>query len=45
MKFALIGHPVSHSLSPVIHQAAYRELGVAHEYGLIDTATEADVGR
>jgi shikimate dehydrogenase len=43
MKFALIGHPVSHSLSPVIHQAAYRELGVEHEYGLIDVATEAEV--
>lgn len=43
MKFALIGHPVSHSLSPVIHQAAYRELGVAHEYGLIDAVTEAEV--
>lgn len=45
MKFALIGHPVSHSLSPVIHQAAYRELGVAHEYVLIDAATEGDVER
>lgn len=43
MKFALIGHPVSHSLSPVIHHAAYRELGVEHEYGLIDAASEADV--
>jgi len=43
MKFALMGHPVSHSLSPVIHQAAYRELGVEHEYGLIDAATEAEV--
>jgi shikimate dehydrogenase len=45
MKFALIGHPVSHSLSPVIHQAAYRELGLDHEYGLIDAETEADVDR
>ncbi|RYZ04155.1 MAG: shikimate dehydrogenase [Myxococcales bacterium] len=43
MKFALIGHPVSHSLSPVIHQAAYRELGVSHEYGLIDAPDEAAV--
>jgi shikimate dehydrogenase len=43
VKFALIGHPVSHSLSPVIHQAAYRELGEPHEYGLLDAATEADV--
>ncbi|HYQ18144.1 MAG TPA: shikimate dehydrogenase [Polyangiaceae bacterium] len=45
MKFALIGHPVSHSLSPVIHRAAYRELGLSHEYELIDCATEADVER
>lgn len=45
MKFALIGHPVSHSLSPVIHRAAYRELGLAHEYELIDAPTEADVAR
>lgn len=45
MKFALLGHPVSHSLSPVIHHAAYRELGQQHSYGLIDAATEADVAR
>lgn len=45
MKFALLGHPVAHSLSPVIHQAAYRELGVEHSYGLIDAASEADVAR
>ena len=45
MKFALLGHPVSHSLSPVIHQAAYRELGVSHEYGLIDAASEAEVAQ
>jgi shikimate dehydrogenase len=45
VKFALIGHPVSHSLSPVIHRAAYRELGLAHEYELIDAPTEAEVER
>jgi shikimate dehydrogenase len=43
VKFALVGHPVSHSLSPVIHQAAYRELGVAHEYKLIDAPSEAEL--
>jgi shikimate dehydrogenase len=43
VKFALIGHPVAHSLSPVIHRAAYRELGEAHDYVLIDAPTEADV--
>ena len=45
MKFALIGHPLSHSLSPAIHRAAYRELGLSHEYELIDAPTEADVDR
>jgi shikimate dehydrogenase len=45
VKFALIGHPVSHSLSPVIHRAAYRELGLSHEYQLIDAPMEADVDR
>lgn len=45
MKFALIGHPVAHSLSPVIHRAAYLELGQAHEYQLIDAPSEADVVR
>jgi shikimate dehydrogenase len=43
VKFALIGHPVSHSLSPVIHQAAYQELAESHEYALIDAPTAADV--
>jgi shikimate dehydrogenase len=43
VKFALIGHPVSHSLSPVIHRAAYRELGVEHEYELVDAANEVEV--
>lgn len=27
-RFAVVGSPVSHSLSPVLHRAAYRELGV-----------------
>jgi len=45
VKFGLIGHPVSHSLSPVIHAAAYRELGVEHRYELFDAPSEADVER
>ncbi len=45
MKFALIGHPVAHSLSPVIHRAAYRELGLVHEYELIDVPSEPDIAR
>ena len=45
MKFGLLGHPVAHSLSPVIHRAAYQELGQAHEYDLLDAPSEADVAR
>jgi shikimate dehydrogenase len=45
VKFALLGHPVAHSLSPVIHRAAYRELGQAHEYELLDTPSEVDLQR
>jgi shikimate dehydrogenase len=41
LKFLLVGHPVAHSLSPVIHRAAYRELGERHEYGLLDAEDEA----
>jgi shikimate dehydrogenase len=43
-RFVLIGHPVAHSLSPVIHQAAYRALGLDHRYELADCADEAAVG-
>lgn len=32
----LIGHPVKHSLSPVIHNAALRAHGIAGEYRLFD---------
>ena len=40
-RFVLIGHPVAHSLSPVIHHAAYRELGLSHRYELADCPDEA----
>ena len=29
-RFALLGHPLGHSLSPVIHQAAYDALDLEH---------------
>ena len=44
-RFVLMGHPVGHSLSPVIHQAAYRALGLPHRYELSDCPDEAAVGR
>ena len=39
-RYALIGHPVSHSLSPRIHAAFGAQCGVALEYGLIDVAPD-----
>ena len=36
MKAAVLGHPVSHSLSPTLHNAAYSALGLNHSYEAID---------
>ena len=44
-RFVLIGHPVGHSLSPVIHQAAYRALELPHRYEAVDCADEAAVAK
>lgn len=33
---AVLGHPVGHSLSPVLHRAAYAALGLAWTYDAID---------
>ncbi|MGO4957086.1 shikimate dehydrogenase family protein [Luteococcus sp. Sow4_B9] len=35
---AVIGHPAGHSLSPALHRAAYRELGLDWDYRAIDVA-------
>lgn len=42
-RFVLIGHPVGHSMSPSIHEAAYRAFGERHEYVLVDAPDEAAV--
>lgn len=39
-RYAVIGHPVSHSLSPRIHQAFARQAGIELEYGSIDCPPE-----
>lgn len=37
---AVIGHPISHSLSPVLHSAAYRALGLDWTYEAIDVTSD-----
>ena len=39
-RFAVIGHPVSHSLSPFIHARFGRQLGIELEYVAIDAAPD-----
>lgn len=43
LTFALLGHPVGHSVSPAIHEAAYRSFDLPHRYVLRDCPSEADV--
>jgi shikimate dehydrogenase len=37
---AVLGHPVAHSLSPVLHRTAYAELGLTWEYDRVDITPE-----
>ncbi|EYF05253.1 shikimate dehydrogenase [Chondromyces apiculatus] len=41
--FVLIGHPVRHSVSPVMHTAAFRALHLPHIYSAFDVPTEDDL--
>lgn len=36
MKFYLIGYPVRHSVSPPMHNAAFKELGMPHNYSSLE---------
>ncbi|KAK4057879.1 hypothetical protein OIO90_001098 [Microbotryomycetes sp. JL221] len=38
-KFYLFGTPIAHSKSPLIHNTAFKTLGMPHEYGLFETDT------
>ncbi len=40
VKFGLIGHPLGHSLSGIIHSAAMKSVGIEGEYLLFDTEPE-----
>ena len=44
-KFGIIGHPLSHSLSNVMHQAAFKECGLEGTYDVLDTKPEDIVSR
>ena len=33
---AVLGSPIEHSLSPVLHRAAYAELGLSWQYSAVD---------
>jgi len=45
LKAAVLGSPISHSLSPILHRAAYTALGLDIDYTAIDTPTEMLVQR
>jgi shikimate dehydrogenase len=36
----LLGHPVEHSLSPAMHNAAFRALGLPHSYETLDVTAD-----
>jgi len=38
--YGIIGHPVSHSLSPIMHNLAFKELGIKAVYGAFDVLPE-----
>ncbi len=40
-EYAVVGHPVEHSLSPQLHEAALRARGIDARYRAIDVAPEA----
>ncbi|HQP10549.1 MAG TPA: shikimate dehydrogenase [Candidatus Omnitrophota bacterium] len=39
--YGIVGYPVEHSLSPLIHNAAFKELGVDASYGLFSLEEQA----
>ena len=39
IKAAVLGSPIAHSLSPLLHRAAYEELGIEHNYQAIEVSS------
>ena len=44
-KFALIGYPLGHSLSKIIHEAAFKSLGINATYEILETPPDDLVDR
>ncbi len=44
MKCAVLGSPVAHSLSPVMHRAAYDDLGIDWEYTAVEVTEDGLAG-
>ena len=40
MRAFVIGQPIAHSLSPVLHNAAYQALGLGHEFDKLEVAPD-----
>ncbi len=45
LKFAILGYPIGHSISPQIHKAGFESLGINAEYEILETAPENLVDR
>lgn len=39
-KFAILGYPIGHSISPQIHKAGFESLGIDADYEILETAPE-----
>lgn len=39
-RFAVIGHPIGHTMSPFIHERLFELAGISAEYGVLDIAPE-----
>ena len=44
-KFAVIGHPIGHTMSPFIHKRLFELAGISGQYGIIDIAPQELPGK
>lgn len=44
-KFAILGYPIGHSISPQIHKAGFASLGIEADYEILETAPENLIDR